>query len=231
MKKSLFSMLVVAGLTLSAFVQASPILLDTITHNYGNQHYVPNSVKANKNGNCDSADADWLVIKDRDNCQRFYDNFSFADLAYQSIDSFELSLSYSRTDNINWFINWFLLIPVLEQWQVRPGVSSSIPGYQYFDLKLVGNTITSGIFTFTRNNLAIFDQIVNAKNFSLWFAEDAWGANDFRLYSASLNVYGSAPQITPQNPDTTVAVPAPAGIALFGLGLTLLGFARRNKRK
>lgn len=223
MKKSLFSMLVVAGLTLSAFVQASPILLDTITHNYGNQHYVPNSVKANKNPNCDSAAADWLVIKDRKNgCQRFYDNFSFADLAYQSIDSFELLLSYSRTDNR-------FVFP--EQWQVRPGVSSSIPGYQYFDLNRVGNTITLGTFTFTRNNLAIFDQIVNAKNFSLWFAEDALGANDFRLYSASLNVYGSAPQITPQNPDTTVAVPAPAGIALFGLGLTLLGFARRNNRK
>lgn len=226
MKKSLFSMLVVAGLTLSAFVQASPILLDTITHNYGSQHYVPDSVKANKNPNCDSAAQDWLVIKDRNNgCQRFYDNFSFADLAYQSIDSFELLLSYSDTNNL-----WGLPI-IGEKWQVRPGVSSSTAGDQYFDLKLVGNTITADIFTFTRNNLAIFDQIVNAKNFSLWFAEDAWGANDFRLYSASLNVYGSAPQITPQNPDTTVAVPAPAGIALFGLGLTLLGFARRNKRK
>lgn len=229
MKKSLFSILVVAGLTLSAFVQASPILLDTITHNYGNQHYVPDSVKANKNGNCDSAAADWLVIKDSDNgCQRFYDNFSFADLAYQSIDSFELSLSYSHTNNVFSFFGFS--IPA-EQWQVRPGVSSSTPGYQYFDLNRVGNTITLGTFTFTRNNLAIFDQIVNAKNFSLWFAEDAWGANNFRLYSASLNVYGSAPQITPQNPDTTVAVPAPAGIALFGLGLTLLGFARRNNRK
>lgn len=228
MKKSLFSMLVVAGLTLSAFVQASPILLDTITHNYGSQHYVPDSVKANKNPNCDAAAQDWLVIKDRNNgCERFYDNFSFADLAYQSIDSFELSLSYSRTDNIN----WFLFFSALEQWQVRPSVSSSTAGDQYFDLNRVGNTITADIFTFTRNNLAIFDQIVNAKNFSLWFAEDALGANNFRLYSASLNVYGSAPQITPQNPDTTVAVPAPAGIALFGLGLTLLGFARRNKRK
>lgn len=228
MKKSLFSMLVVAGLTLSAFVQASPILLDSITHNYGNQHYVPDSVKANQRGNCDSAAANWLVIKDSDSgCTRFYDNFSFADLAYQSIDSFELSLSYSRTDNIN----WFLFFPVLEQWQVRPSVSSSIEGNQYFDLNRVGNTITADIFTFTRDNLAIFDQIVNAKNFSLWFAERGWGANDFRLYSASLNVYGSAPQITPQNPDTTVAVPAPAGIALFGLGLTLLGLARRNKCK
>jgi|GEM_PF-903954 len=224
MKKSLFSMLVVAGLTLSAFVQASPILLDTITHNYGSQHYVPDSVKANKNPNCDSAAQDWLVIKDRNNgCQRFYDNFSFADLAYQSIDSFELSLSYSDTNN-------FFFIPI-EQWQVRPGVSSSTPGYQYFDLNRVGNTITLGTFTFTRNNLAIFDQIVNAKNFSLWFAENALVPNNFSLYSASLNVYGSAQQITPQNPDTTVAVPAPAGIALFGLGLTLLGFARRNKRK
>lgn len=226
MKKSLFSMLVVAGLTLSAFVQASPILLDTITYNYGNQHYVPNSVKANKNPNCDAAAQDWLVIKDRNNgCQRFYDNFSFADLAYQSIDSFELSLTYSHTNNL-------FGTPIFgEQWQVRPGVSSSTAGNQYFDLKLVGNTITADIFTFTRDNLAIFDQIVNAKNFSLWFAEAGWGANDFRLYSASLNVYGSAPQITPQNPDTTVAVPTPAGIALFGLGLTLLGFARRNKRK
>lgn len=226
MKKSLFPMLVVAGLALSASVQASPVLLDTITHNYGSQHYVPDSVKANKNPNCDAAAQDWLVIKDRNNgCQRFYDNFSFADLAYQSIDSFELSLSYSHTNN-------FLGTPWIgEKWQVRPGVSSSTAGDQYFDLKLVGNTITADIFTFTRNNLAIFDQIVNAKNFSLWFAEDALGANNFRLYSASLNVYGSAPQITPQNPDTTVAVPAPAGIALFGLGLTLLGFARRNNRK
>ena len=226
MKKSLFPMLVVAGLALSASVQASPVLLDTITHNYGNQHYVPNSVKANKNPNCDSAAQDWLVIKDRSNgCQRFYDNFSFADLAYQSIDSLELSLSYSDTNN-------FEGLPIIgEKWQVRPGVSSSTAGNQYFDLKLVGNTITSGIFTFTRDNLAIFDQIVNAKNFSLWFVEDALGANNFLLYSATLNVYGSAPQITPQNPDTTVAVPAPAGIALFGLGLTLMGLTRRNKRK
>lgn len=227
MKKSLFSMLVVAGLTLSASVQASPILLDTITHNYGNEHYVPESVKANKKGHCDSASANWLVIKDNNNgCSRFYDNFSFSDLAYHSIDSFELSVSYSRAGDIN----WFLIFPIFEQWQVRPGVSSSTGGNQYFNLNK-NNGLNNSIFTFTRDNLSIFDQIVNAKNFSLWFSETSGPNNNFKLYSASLNVYGVAPQIEPQNPEDVITVPAPAGIALFGLGLTLLGFARRNKRK
>lgn len=226
MKKSLFSMLVVAGLTLSAFVQASPILLDTITHNYGSQHYVPDSVKANKNPNCDAAAQDWLVIKDRNNgCQRFYDNFNLTDLMYQSIDRFELKLTFSEAGSSS----LFGLIPT-EIWRVRPSLNAEISGEQYFDLNRTQSE-ESQIFTFTRNNLTIFDQIVNAKNFSLWFAEFSRGTDTFKLHNASLSVFGVGQQITPENPDNTVAVPAPAGIALFGLGLTLLGLGRRNKRK
>ena len=219
-------MLVVAGLTLSAFVQASPILLDTITHNYGNQHYVPNSVKANKNPNCDSAAADWLVIKDRDNgCQRFYDNFNLTNLMHQSIDRFELKLTFSEAGSSSFFGS----IPT-EFWTVRPSLNAAIEGEQYFYLNRAENE-ESQTFTFTRNNLAIFDDIVNANNFSLWFAEFSLGTDAFKLHNASWSVCGVGQQNIPENPDNTVTVPAPAGIALFGLGLTLMGLTRRNKRK
>ena len=78
------------------------------------------------------------------------------------------------------------------------------------------------IFAFTQtftfdNTLSIFDDIVAAQTFGLWFSETGLGANDFLLRSAVLTVEGER------------SAPEPATLALFGFAL-LAGRARLRRR-
>lgn len=221
MKNAVYSILLVTGLTFSINVQAAPVLLGSIEHNYGKDTYVPKSISSNNS--CDRAENDYLVIHNKNNCGRFYDNFDFSGLNYDLIDHFVLTVSFSHTNNGNWLS---ALLGNYESWHVRPAVSAQTPSDFSIALTRLGNNPNELSFVFN-NTLDVFSQIVDAKNFSLWMAHEGLGQQNFRLYNASLDVFGFEPQAT-TNP---VAVPAPAGIALFGLGLTLLGFARRNNRK
>jgi hypothetical protein len=55
----------------------------------------------------------------------------------------------------------------------------------------------------------------------LWFSESSLGKDAFSLNSARLNVYGEHP---------VAAVPAPASLALFGIGSLVLSlFSRRSR--
>lgn len=221
MKNAVYSILLVTGLTFSINVQAAPVLLGSIEHNYGKDIYVPKSITSNNS--CDKAENNYLVIHNKNNCGRYYDNFDFSGLNYDLIDHFVLTVSFSHTNSGNWFSGLF---GNYENWHVRPAVSAQTASNFTTALTRLGNNPSELSFTFN-NTLDVFRQIVDAKNFSLWMAHEGVGQQNFRLYNASLDVFGFEPQVS-TNP---VAVPAPAGIALFGLGLTLLGLARRNKRK
>lgn len=221
MKNAVYSILLVTGLTFSINVQAAPVLLGSIEHNYGKDNYVPSSISSNNS--CDKAENDYLVIHNKKNCGRFYDNFDFSGLNYNLIDHFVLTVSFSHTNGGNLLT---ALFGNYENWHVRPAVSAQNPSNFTTALTRRGSNPNELSFTFN-NTLDVFSQIVDAKNFSLWMAHEGVGQHNFRLYNASLDVFGFEPQVS-TNP---VAVPAPAGIALFGLGMTLLGLARRNKRK
>ena len=203
MKKTLLALVAVIGL-LSASAHAAPVLLGEITHDYGSA-----AGKVDPGGN-DVLSADYVTVADS-STSRFNDVFDFSGLNYNSIDHFALTLNFSNTNDIN----WVFIFPFLEDWNVRLGNSS-----QEQQLNRVGSTITSQTFTFNAS-VDTFANAVSSGLFTLWFAEEALGANSFRLYDATLDVYGVAAP-------ATTNVPEPGTLALLGIGL-LGGIALRRK--
>lgn len=198
----------VLGLLFSSSTFAG--LIGSIEHNYGASNYIPESMASNS---CDSKASAHISIKDSSGCQRFVDLFNFADFNFESVDYFTLDLTFSATRDDSCIL---ILFCNYESWQVRPGVSTiSAPSSGLQDLKR-SNGITQQSFIFNADNLSIFDEIVDNKKFYLWFAENSSGSDQFNLYNASFNVYGTAAAQAPAQ------VPVPASIALFALGLLVL---------
>jgi len=195
MKKTTIAL--AAALALAAgSAQAAPILLGEITHDYGSA-----AGKLNPGGN-DALSTDYVTVSDQSS-QRFADVFNFSSLAYSSISSFQLTLNFSNTNGL------------FEDWRARAGQSNYLPA-----LVSTGNTVVSQTFTFGPS-VDTFSSAVLAKTFSLWFAEEGFFAQSFRLYDAKLSVYGEAAAVT--------RVPEPGTLALLGVSL-LGGLALRRKR-
>ncbi len=215
MKKNLLKITTICALAFALPAQAA--LIGTVDHDYGNTagKYAPSSVLATDS--CDSAHSNWLSIANADSCGRFYDEFNFSHMLYDSIDSFSLTITFSHTNN-----SLFGIIPS-EYWNLRPASSPSNGGATGPSIGRVGSGITTKTFNFD-NTMDMFNDIVANQSFFLWMAHEGFGQQNFRLYSASLAVNGieaAAP----------TAVPTPAGIGLLGLGLALLGFSRRKTKK
>lgn len=192
-------------------------LIGNIEHDYGS-NYIPSLMGGSA---CDVQQATHLTIKDSSGCQRFVEVFDFSHFSFDSIDYFQLDLTFSATSNDNCW--WFLC--EFESWHVRPALNSSYAPATGLPALIRANGVTQQSFVFNASNLSsIFDEIVNNNAFYLWFAENSYGSDQFNLYSANLSIYGMPAQSAP---DDVTPVPAPASIALLGLGLLML---RRFKK-
>ncbi|QBL08342.1 PEP-CTERM sorting domain-containing protein [Rheinheimera sp. D18] len=194
-------------------------LIGNIEHNYGTTSYIPSSMGTKS---CDTKNANSITIKDTSSgCQRFADVFDFSALDFATISHFELDLTFSGTNNRYCFIFCFN-----EDWRILPASNGQRATLAEQTKLTRASGITQQTFVFDANTLSsLFNDIVDSKKFSLWFSEEAFGANNFNLYSANLSVYGTA--ASQPVADEPAKVPAPASIALLGLGLLML---RRFKK-
>ncbi len=205
----------VAGF-LAPSVQAS--LIHTITHDYGSD-YAPTSQTA---GSCDTLNADHVTVAvpgiSNRNCARFYDVFDFQALDFDSIDSFSLTLEFSDTSSGS-VLTELLSTALNLGWHLRPALSGSVDSDQSLRLSITGASVTTQSFTFD-SSLNIFSDILTNQTFAIWMAQQSAHSSNpnFKLYGARLDIYGTA---TP-----AAQVPAPATLALLGVGLLALRLRR-----
>ncbi|RZA35932.1 MAG: PEP-CTERM sorting domain-containing protein [Lysobacteraceae bacterium] len=201
--KSLTAAMLLAASVSSA--QAAVIQLGSFSKSYGTSGSAASSDGA---GTCDVRSSTSINVREASSCQRFYDTFDFSSLSYQSLDHLKLTLTFGNTNNT--FENWN--VRFAQSPTVAVGPSKLIP------MTKTGNAQATQEFIFDAAlGGTVFDTVATNEKLVLWFAEQGLGAHNFNLYSAKLDVYGTA-------------VPEPTSIALFGLALGALGVARRRKR-
>jgi hypothetical protein len=191
MKKIFALIAILSGL--SASVGATPVLIGEISHDYGSA-----AGQLDPGGN-DSLSADYVTVKDSSS-SRFNDVFDFSAFNYTSIDHFEVTLNFAQTNG------------AFESWRARPGASTYEPA-----LTRVGDALATQTFSFG-SAVDTFASSVASEKFNLWFAEEGFGANDFRLYDAKLAVFGEA-----------FAVPEPGTLGMLCLGIAMMVVTSRKR--
>lgn len=187
----LFGLFLLAG-----SAQATPVLLGEIFHDYGAAAGQLDPLGS------DALAADYVSVSDQ-SASRFADLFDFHALDFASIAYFRLTLSVSHTGNL------------LEFWTMRPGQSADL---QWITSGSGSSKGTQGFIIDSTTDS--FTTAVDSGVFSLWFAELGPFAQSFRLYDATLAVYGEPAQ----------NVAEPGMLALLGLSLTAALWMRRRRR-
>lgn len=205
--------MMLAGAALAMATNAWSAPLATYTHTYGKL-----AGQVDPGGN-DVLGFGYVSVSDRSS-QRFNDSFDFSGLNYGAITSFDLTLNYERTNDI-----FAVFFP--EAWYVRPGSAPS--GNAAYKLNRVGLTRTSTTFRIDSSLSPYFRSMVAAENFYFWMADQALGANTFKLHSAKLAVNGTARVSLPVPSPVPLPVPEPGSMALLGAGLLGLGLIRRRR--
>lgn len=210
--KSTISALLFGFCAMSA--NAAIITLGTIDKEYGSA--IGRGDKASTGGkSCDTLNAASITVRDSDpkSCARFTDTFDFSGMNYKSIDNLKLTLSFSDTNDLNYFLGF---IPVAEDWRLIIADSTGKSSNQLLDMTNKKGVSSQTFMINASTHANVFTNISNNGKFQMWFGDEAWGANNFTLRSATLEVTGTA-------------VPEPSSIALFGISMLGVAFARRRK--
>lgn len=198
---------IAAALCLGLEANAAPVLLDSYLHSYGTNagHIDP--------AGSDTLGGDFVQVSDTSST-RFSDVFDLSGLVYDTITSFDLTLTFRDAGPS--------LIPG-ELWSVRVQGSNSASSLDDLFAVLIGSgwsnqtvTLSTGTDLLTVN---AFAQSVASESFAFWFSEFTPGTDKFKLASAELDVYGTAP--------TTVPLPA-GGLMLLGAFGGLAALRRRK---
>jgi PEP-CTERM motif len=189
---------IVLGAALLAAGSAGAAPVASYTHNYGN------GAGQVDPGGSDVLGNGFVRVSDQ-SAQRFNDTFDFSALAFNTIDHFDLTLTFAETD-----ANFLGFLP-LEAWFTRPGGTPD--QFNAFRLNVVGSTANSQTFRIDSSLDPEFGQMVAARSFFFWFAEETALRDDFKLVSTQLTINGT--------------VPEPGSLALVGAAMAGLALVRR----
>ena len=208
---------VISGLLLSAAMSSASaaVVVGSITKTYGTGQ---NTASTLSGGSCDTLNANSITVRDSSGCQRFYDKFDFSSINYAALDHLALTLSFGSTNNINNVVTIFGTFQFPEDWKVRFADTTTHGSSTLQDMNSIAGP-GSQTFNLLPSQADVYANIAANKALYLWFADEAPGASNFELYSARLDVFGTA------------AVPEPTSIALFGIAIGALGMSRRRKMR
>lgn len=206
LKPMLAGLAIAAAMTVPA--NAATVLLGSDLHDYGTGLVDP--------GGNDALSADYVTVSDQSS-SRFNDSFDFSSLVYDTIERFELVLTFANAGPTGLFCPFICS----EVWQARiNGSNDSASSDDYFSTLFSANSPQTITLTFGTDTGSIdaFAHTLATQELSLWFSEFSLGRDSFNLASAELNVYG-----------TVAPVPLPAaGFLLIG---ALGGLAALRRRK
>ncbi len=196
------------ALVLLAPAAGAETLLGSFSHFYGS---APGQVDP---GGTDALFPGFVRVSDQSS-GRFYDSFNISTISHETIDRLELTLTFANDRSPDACL-YNICVPT-EYWSVRVYGPDDVSTADDLLLPLTGSALAIAMIP--------VDSLLR-----FGFAEGPFGAQDFDLVQADLEVFGGTTPAPPSGlPETPAPVPLPAGgVLLAGLlaGVALLRHRR-----